>query len=105
MPTYGYRCQNCSIEFEVWQKMTDAPAAPCPTCGGAGRRLIFPAGIVFKGSGFYATDNRARSGGGETGKDGAAPASAKTDKKTDTKSESPSKPAPSGSGSASNGSG
>ena len=105
MPTYGYRCQSCSLEFEVWQKMTDASAAPCPTCGGAGRRLIFPAGIVFKGSGFYATDNRVRSGGGETGKDGAASGTAKTEKKTETKSESTSSPAPSSGGSASSSNG
>ena len=38
--------------------MADDPVAACPTCGGAGRRLFFPAGIVFKGSGFYKTDNR-----------------------------------------------
>ena len=105
MPTYGYRCQSCSDEFEVWQKMTDEPVASCPRCGGSGRRLIFPAGIVFKGSGFYATDNRRGSGGGDTSKDGTAAASAKTDKKTekktDTKSDSTSSPTPSGGGSTS----
>ena len=84
MPTYGYRCQKCSHEYELWQRMTDAPDAPCPTCGGAGRRLIFPVGIVFKGSGFYATDNRARSSGGQAAKDGAAAGAPKADNtKTD----------------------
>jgi putative FmdB family regulatory protein len=58
VPTYGYRCQQCEREFDVWQKMSDKPVAECPTCGGAGKRLFFPAGIVFKGSGFYATDSR-----------------------------------------------
>jgi putative FmdB family regulatory protein len=58
VPTYGYRCEQCSLEFEVWQRMSDDPTALCPTCGGRGRRLFFPAGIVFKGSGFYKTDNR-----------------------------------------------
>lgn len=58
MPTYGYRCQSCHQEFDVWQRMTDEPGAPCPTCGGAGKRQFFPAGLVFKGSGFYVTDNR-----------------------------------------------
>ena len=58
MPTYGYRCEQCSLEFEVWQRMSEEAVAACPTCGGKGRRLFFPAGIVFKGTGFYKTDNR-----------------------------------------------
>ena len=58
MPTYGYHCPNCEAEFEVLQRMTDATGADCPRCGTPGRRLFFPAGIVFKGSGFYKTDSR-----------------------------------------------
>lgn len=58
MPTYGYRCENCGHEYDIWQRMSDEPGATCPECGGAGRRLFFPAGIVFKGSGFYKTDSR-----------------------------------------------
>ena len=58
MPTYGYRCDTCGHEYDVWQRMTDEPGAACPECGGEGRRLFFPAGIVFKGSGFYKTDSR-----------------------------------------------
>ena len=38
--------------------MSDEAVAACPTCGGKGRRLFFPAGIVFKGTGFYKTDSR-----------------------------------------------
>ena len=58
MPTYGYHCPRCKTEFEVFRRMTDDPAADCPECGTPGRRLFFPAGIVFKGSGFYKTDSR-----------------------------------------------
>lgn len=58
MPTYGYRCESCQQEFDVWQRMTDEPGATCPTCGGKGKRQFFPAGLVFKGSGFYVTDSR-----------------------------------------------
>lgn len=58
MPTYGYRCESCHEEFDVWQRMTDEPGAACPKCGGKGKRQFFPAGLVFKGSGFYVTDNR-----------------------------------------------
>ena len=58
MPTYEYLCQACSHRFEQWQKMTDDPLVTCPECGGHIRRVFFPAGIVFKGSGFYKTDHR-----------------------------------------------
>jgi putative FmdB family regulatory protein len=58
MPTYEYRCQSCGTRFEVWQKMSDDPLTTCQTCGGPVHRVLYPAGIVFKGSGFYSTDNR-----------------------------------------------
>ena len=78
MPTYGYHCPSCEAEFEVFQRMTDASGANCPHCGTPGRRVFFPAGIVFKGSGFYKTDSRRAStasvnGGGPAG--GAKPSS------------------------------
>lgn len=76
MPTYGYRCPACSTEFDVWQRMSDAPGAICPSCGAAARRMFFPAGIVFKGTGFYATDNRSKSG---SSSDGAKTSTAKKD--------------------------
>ena len=56
MPTYEYLCRVCSHRFETWQKMTDDPLTTCPECGGVIRRVLFPAGVVFKGSGFYKTD-------------------------------------------------
>ncbi|GER87362.1 hypothetical protein KDW_15240 [Dictyobacter vulcani] len=56
MPTYEYLCQTCSHRFETWQKMTDEPLTVCPECGQHIRRVLFPAGVVFKGSGFYKTD-------------------------------------------------
>jgi putative FmdB family regulatory protein len=58
LPIYGYRCQSCQREFEIQQRMSDPPLAACPECGGAGTRLFYPAGILFKGSGFYKTDSR-----------------------------------------------
>jgi putative FmdB family regulatory protein len=67
VPTYGYRCEKCGHEFDVWQRMSDEAKADCPECGSAGKRLFFPAGIVFKGGGFYKTDSRKASSG-----DGAA---------------------------------
>lgn len=37
--------------------MADEPLTVCPECQGTIRRVLFPAGIVFKGSGFYKTDH------------------------------------------------
>ena len=59
MPTYEYLCKTCSHRFETWQKMTDEPLTVCPECGATIRRVLYPAGIVFKGSGFYKTDHPA----------------------------------------------
>lgn len=58
MPTYEYLCKACSHRFETWQKMTAEPLTVCPECGGNIRRVLYPAGVVFKGSGFYKTDHR-----------------------------------------------
>jgi len=57
MPTYEYKCQDCGCTFEKFQSMMDKPVRKCPTCGGRVQRLISGGGgIIFKGSGFYATD-------------------------------------------------
>jgi len=61
MPLYEYECSRCGIRFERVQRFSDEPLHVCPECGGAVNRLIQPVGIVFKGSGFYVTDNRAAS--------------------------------------------
>jgi putative FmdB family regulatory protein len=58
MPTYYYRCDDCGCEFERRQRMTDEPVQVCPACDGAVHRVIQPVGVIFKGSGFYITDNR-----------------------------------------------
>ena len=59
MPTYEYRCPSCGQEFEQFQRMSDEPVLPCPECGSASERLISAgAGLLFKGEGFYITDNR-----------------------------------------------
>lgn len=63
MPLYSYRCDNCGVQFEIRQHFTDEPLTRCPECGEhALRKLYQPVGIVFKGSGFYATDHRSPSG-------------------------------------------
>lgn len=62
MPTYEYECKKSGKCFDFFQKMSDEPLKICPECGGPVRRLISAeAGIIFKGSGFYATDYGKRS--------------------------------------------
>ena len=58
MPTYAYRCSACAHEFEVVQKFSEEPLKFCPECDSPIRRIIFPVGIVFKGSGWYINDSR-----------------------------------------------
>jgi putative FmdB family regulatory protein len=58
VPTYQYTCTECADRVEVVQKFTDDPLTVCDACGGRLRKVFFPAGIVFKGSGFYRTDSR-----------------------------------------------
>jgi putative FmdB family regulatory protein len=57
MPTYLYECENCG-RFEYFQKISDEPLQECPDCHGKVKRIIGAPGIIFKGSGFYSTDNR-----------------------------------------------
>ena len=62
MPTYEYECTKCGHNFEAFQKITAQPLDKCPKCGDRVKRLISGgAGIIFKGSGFYATDYRRKS--------------------------------------------
>ena len=60
MPTYVYRCSSCEEELEVVQSFTDEPLTLCPNCDGELRKVFHPVGVVFKGSGFYKTDNRSK---------------------------------------------
>jgi putative FmdB family regulatory protein len=63
MPVYTYRCSNCGVQFEKQQSFTDQSLIRCPECGKrALKKVYLPVGIVFKGSGFYATDHHSPSG-------------------------------------------
>jgi len=57
MPTYEYECDDCGHRFERHQSMASEPVKRCPHCRGPVRRVIYPVGIIFKGSGFYVTDH------------------------------------------------
>ena len=61
MPIYEYQCDTCGLRFERRQHMSDEPLKDCPECEGHLHRVIQPVGVIFKGSGFYITDNRHKS--------------------------------------------
>ena len=64
MPVYTYRCESCGVQFERQQSFHDAPLKTCPECRKkALKKVITPTKIIFKGSGFYATDHKSPSGG------------------------------------------
>ena len=65
MPTYDYQCQACGHSWELFQAMNDNPVKSCPKCKKrkAKRLLGVGAGLIFKGTGFYETDYKNKSGG------------------------------------------
>ncbi len=85
MPIYEYRCPN-GHTFELFQRMSDAPAETCVTCGaGPVEKLLFPVAVHFKGSGFYSTDYGSRKA---KAKDSEPPST--TEKPADKPAEKPS---------------
>src|SRR6476659_2925299 len=70
MPIYVYRCADCNAEIEKRQGFSDAPLTTCEACGGGLRRVRQPAGVIFKGSGFYSTDYRNGAKGKKSTADG-----------------------------------
>ncbi|MDD5065220.1 MAG: zinc ribbon domain-containing protein [Phycisphaerae bacterium] len=89
MPTYDYVCESCGHEFEQLQMITAKSLRKCPKCGkNKLKRLIGAgAGVIFKGSGFYATDYRSEgyTKQKESEKKTATPAKDTGEKKTETK--------------------
>jgi putative FmdB family regulatory protein len=82
MPIYEYRCPN-GHTFELFQRMVDAPAEVCEICGaGPVTKVLYPAAIHFKGSGFYSTDY-GRGNRRSAAKDGDGTADSGEPKKTD----------------------
>lgn len=79
MPTYQYRCTSCETDLEVVQSFTDDPLTKCPDCKGDLRKVYSAVGVVFKGSGFYATDNRAGAKAARPKPEGAGADSTKTE--------------------------
>ena len=72
MPIYEYECLTCGVRFERKQSVNDEPVSVCPDCGGKVRKVFYPAGIIFKGSGFYKTDYGSGSSGSSGNGNGAS---------------------------------
>ena len=87
MPTYDYRCRSCGNVTEVIHSMTEDGPTVCERCGGVLRRVLFPSGIIFKGSGFYRNDSRPSSSSSEGGGSEKAPTSTPETKSGTTKAE------------------
>ncbi len=76
MARYDYRCPKCDTQFEVEHPMSEHPEVTCPACGAVANQVFGASGIVFKGSGFYNTDQR---GASSSTSATSAPASSSSD--------------------------
>ena len=84
MPVYTYRCDSCGVQFERHQSFHDAPLKTCPECRKKSlKKVITPTRIIFKGSGFYATDHKSPSG--DKSPSGSKSREGKSDKKEESK--------------------
>lgn len=90
MPTYQYRCTECGSDLEVVQKFSDAALTQCPECQGQLRKVFSAVGVVFKGSGFYATDSRSSKSASRTGASSNGSETKTAAKDTSTSTASPS---------------
>ena len=89
MPVYTYRCESCGIQFERHQSFNDAPLKTCPECRKKSlKKVITPTKIIFKGSGFYATDHKSPSGSASRETKSEKSESTSTEKTTETKTKS-----------------
>ena len=86
MPLYEYECKDCGARFERVQPVTAPTVSECVECGGGpARRVLHPAGLIFKGSGWYITDSR------KPASTAAAPTGAKSDSDTPSPAPAPEK--------------
>lgn len=97
MPVYTYRRED-GTTFDIRQKFLDDPLDTCPTTGQPVVRVIHPAGVIFKGSGFYVNDSKGanpagvtKASNGANGSDGDSKSETKTEAKSDTSTKSEAK--------------
>jgi len=86
VPTYEYACKRCGERFDVVQSFSEKTLAKHPGCGGNVQKVFHPAGIIFKGSGFYVTDSKSSRSKSTTSRSSSSKSS--SSKSEDTKSTS-----------------
>ncbi len=91
MPTYEYLCRQCGDHLDVIQSFSDKPLTRHDSCGGSLRKVFHARGVVFKGSGFYATDSRGPNPA-ISGSNGESSSASQDKKPSDSKSESEKSP-------------
>ena len=92
VPTYGYRCTNCGHQFEIFQRMSEETLKVCPNCSQSTlKKVLYPIGVAFKGSGFYSTDYKGAGKSSSSG-NGSGPSETKSEPKSEPKSDSKSEP-------------
>ena len=91
MPFYEYECTKCNNQVEIFQKISDPPVKKCELCSGKMRKLISQSTFHLKGSGWYVTDYKSKSGGYD-GKTGSADAASPEETKTASTDKSSPKP-------------
>ncbi len=84
MPIYEYECENCGARFERIQSIKAEPVRQCPECSGVVHKVLHPAGIIFKGSGWYITDSKKSQSGAVTGESKSESTETKKDKPAET---------------------
>lgn len=70
MPVYEYLCTR-GHSYEKTEGFSAPSTQKCTQCGARARRQISMPAVIFKGSGFYSTDNR---GSGPSSNGGSASA-------------------------------
>ena len=101
MPTYSYACTECGNRFDAVQAFSDDALTTCPKCSGKLRKLFGSVGVVFKGSGFYRTDNRESGKSSSNGTSGKSSESSSSSSSSDSSSSASSSSASSSSSSSS----
>ena len=79
MPIYEYKCEECGHTIELLQNTVDEKRKDCPKCGARMKRLLGVPALIFKGSGFYATDYAQGSTGSGRPSQSSKPGSEKVD--------------------------
>lgn len=60
MPIYEYKCQQCGLQVEKRQNVSDEPLTTCEKCHGKLEKQWSLSGFQFKGAGWYVTDYAAK---------------------------------------------